>query len=152
MWISKALNDQIISSSVLSSQSCVQRLLLESDLDWFWSSTRQSYLQINTFWRLILHQSCFSLKSDPQDLYLHWMIFIFIFWGAFISSSLHHLHLILLRHIIADIEPYLDHVRKISLICIIEISASAANAYFCSVWLSSIFSPCQTIWGLMEQI
>ncbi len=76
---------------------------------------------------------CVEIKSDPQDLYFHWMIFIFIFWGAFISSSLHHLHLILLRHIIADIEPYLDHVRKISLIwhrkqqnCII-ISASAAN-------------------------
>ncbi len=39
----------------------------------------------------------------------------------------------LLRHIIADIEPYVDHVRKISLICIIEISASGTNSCFGSV-------------------
>ncbi len=87
---------------------------------------------MNTYWTeaaqlyLILHQSCFSLKSDHQDLlrsvclqklYFHcssaeeWSS-SHIFWGAFISSSLNqhciicldHLHLILLRLIIGDIK------------------------------------------------
>ncbi len=92
----------------------------------------------NTYWTeaaqlyLILHQSCFSLKSDHQDLlrsvcfqklYFHcssaeeWSS-SHIFWGAFIihlsiSIALHciicldHLHLILLRHIIGDNDSYL---------------------------------------------
>ncbi len=67
---------------------------------------------------LILHQSWFSLKSDHQDLYFHWMIFI-----SHLLRSLHlsiiicvdHLQLILLRHINADIEWYLDHVMSLLL-------------------------------------
>ncbi len=130
---------------------------------------------MNTCWTeaaqlyLILHQSCFSLKSDHQDLlrsvcfqklYFHcssaeeWSS-SHIFWGAFISSSLNqhciicldHLHLILLRHIIRDIERWLIFRSLCHLLyCykdlidlhhkhqnfIIEISASAANSYFCS--------------------
>ncbi len=84
----------------------------------YWTEAAQLYL--------ILHQSCFSLKSDHQDLlrsvcfqklYFHcssaeeWSS-SHIFWGAFISSSLNqhciicldHFNLILLRHIIGDIE------------------------------------------------
>ncbi len=55
-----------------------------SDLDWFWSSKRQnncSHISRSTLSEaaqlyLILHQSCFTLRSDHQDLYFHWMIFI----------------------------------------------------------------------------
>ncbi len=115
---------------------------------------------------LILHQSCLSLKSDHQDLlrsvcfqklYFHcssaeeWSS-SHIFWGAFISSALNqhciicldHFHLILLRHIIGDIEQRLIFRSFYVSICykdlidlhhkhqnfIIEISASAENCMF----------------------
>ncbi len=81
---------------------------------------------MNTYWTeaaqlyLILHQSCFSLKFDHQDLlrnvcfqklYFHcssaeeWSS-SHIFWGAFISSSLNH-HWIALHYMFGSFQSHL---------------------------------------------
>ncbi len=129
---------------------------------------------MNTYWTeaaqlyLILHQSCFSLKSDHQDLlrsftftvpqrrndlhltsseeplFLHFSFSIGLHYmfGSFTS------HLTKTYCIIEDIERWLIFRSFYVSICIfqylncckdlnrIEISASAANSYFCSDWVS----------------
>ncbi len=61
---------------IKSVEFCVSKIYIRvsllSDLDWFWSSKRQNNCSHISRWTqlyLILHQSCFSLKSDHQDLY-----------------------------------------------------------------------------------
>ncbi len=60
---------------------------------------------------LILHQSCFSFKSDHQDLYFHWMIFItsseeclFLHLSISIALYVWILHISSYWDIIGDIE------------------------------------------------
>ncbi len=72
----------------------------------YWTEAAQLYL--------ILHQSCFSLKSDHQDLLRsvcssaeEWSS-SHIFWGAFISSSLNQHCIICLDHL------HLRHIIRVS--------------------------------------
>ncbi len=101
---------------------------------WFWSSKRQNNCSHISRWTLteaaqlylILHQSCFRVKSDHQDLMRS--VYIFISW---ITLCLDHLNIILRRHIIGDIERRLIIISFYVGICCTVINISQIHLTFC---------------------
>ncbi len=140
------------------------RVLFLSDLDWFWSSKRQnnwSHISRSTLSEaaqlyLILHRSCFSLRSDHQ------MIFSYVHcssaeeWSSSLNQHciicLDHLHLIWLRRIIGDIERplicisfYVSNYCTVIKISLIYITSSRIASYkyqhLTKLYISAPFGP-----------